>query len=136
MRLLVDTNIFLEVILGQAKHEEARALLTRTGEHDMFISDYSLHSIGLLLFQRKRHGTFREFLRDMMERAGLGLVGLLPQDMERTIENAERFHLDFDDAYQYALAEKHGLALVSFDTDFDRTERGRKTPVQVLPESP
>ncbi|MCF6148000.1 MAG: PIN domain-containing protein [Candidatus Kuenenia sp.] len=37
-----------------------------------------------------------------------------------------------DDAYQYAVAEKYGLTLVSFDTDFDRTARGRKTPVKII----
>lgn len=47
---------------------------------------------------------------------------------------AERFRLDFDDAYQYVAAEKHNLTLVSLDADFDRTERGRKTPTQILEE--
>ena len=28
--------------------------------------------------------------------------------------------------------EKYNLALVSFDSDFDHTERGRKTPAEVL----
>lgn len=36
------------------------------------------------------------------------------------------------DAYQYTAAEKYGLTLVSLDGDFDRTERGRKTPAEVL----
>jgi len=44
----------------------------------------------------------------------------------------ERYHLDFDDAYQYTVAEKHDLTIVSFDHDFDQTERGRKTPGEVL----
>jgi hypothetical protein len=48
----------------------------------------------------------------------------------------KRFRLDFDDAYQYVAAEKHDLTLVSFDADFDRTDRGRKTPVDVLGEPP
>jgi predicted nucleic acid-binding protein len=30
------------------------------------------------------------------------------------------------------VAEKHDLTIVSFDHDFDRTERGRKTPKEVL----
>ena len=42
------------------------------------------------------------------------------------------FNLDFDDAYQYATAEKYNLIIVSFDGDFDRTERGRRTPTEVL----
>ncbi|MBC7344089.1 MAG: hypothetical protein H5U03_01430, partial [Clostridia bacterium] len=29
-------------------------------------------------------------------------------------------------------AEKYNLTLVSLDGDFDRTERGRKTPAEVL----
>jgi hypothetical protein len=33
-------------------------------------------------------------------------------------------------------AEKHKPALVSLDADFDRTERGRKTPADVLNELP
>jgi len=44
----------------------------------------------------------------------------------------EHFNLDFDDAYQYAIAEKYDLTIVSFDRDFDRTERGRKTPGEVV----
>jgi len=39
-----------------------------------------------------------------------------------------RYNLDFDDAYQYITAEKNDLTLVSFDADFDRTERGKKSP--------
>jgi len=40
--------------------------------------------------------------------------------------------LDFDDACQYTVAERYGPTIVSFDTDFDPTERGRKTPKDVL----
>jgi len=40
------------------------------------------------------------------------------------------------DAYQYVAAGKHNLTLVSLDADFDRTERGRKTPAEVLGEPP
>jgi predicted nucleic acid-binding protein len=37
-----------------------------------------------------------------------------------------------DDAYQYVAAEKYNFALVSFDSDFDHMERGRKTPAEAL----
>ncbi|MFQ6094216.1 MAG: type II toxin-antitoxin system VapC family toxin [bacterium] len=133
MRLLIDTNIILEVILEQAKAKEARALLAKTEDHDFFISDFSLHSIGLILFRRNQHLTFQQFLNDMITRSGTMLTSLSVEDMESVIDAAQRFNLDFDDAYQYVTAEKYNLTLVSFDSDFDRTERGRKTPAEVVP---
>jgi len=36
MKLLVDTNIILEIILEQAKADEARSLLAKSEEHDFF----------------------------------------------------------------------------------------------------
>ena len=45
MRLLIDTNIFLEVLLEQDRAAEALQFLTKTGEHEFFMSDFSLHSI-------------------------------------------------------------------------------------------
>lgn len=52
--------------------------------------------------------------------------------MEAVIDVAQRFGLDFDDAYQYVASEEQGLSLISFDADFDRTTRGRKTPAVIL----
>jgi predicted nucleic acid-binding protein len=132
VRLLIDTNIVLEVILEQAKAEEAQALLVKTEEHEFFISDYALHSIGLLLFRRKQHHVFQEFVNDMMFQAGMMVASLSIEDMVSVIEAAQRFGLDFDDAYQYAVAEKYGLTIVSFDADFDHTEQGRKTAGEIL----
>jgi predicted nucleic acid-binding protein len=132
VRLLIDTNIFLEVILEQAKAEEAQALLVKTEEHEFFISDYALHSIGLLLFRRKQPHMFQEFVNDMMFQAGIMVASLSVEDMVSVIEAAQRFGLDFDDAYQYAIAEKYGLTIVSFDADFDHTEQGRKTAGEIL----
>jgi hypothetical protein len=131
VRLLIDTNIFLEIILDQEKTEEARDLLSRTEEHQFFLSDYSLHSIGLLLFRQKQHEVFGEFLRDMIYGAGVRVIALRAGEMEAVIRAALRFNLDFDDAYQYAVAERYGLTIVSFDADFDRTEKGRRTPSQI-----
>jgi len=132
MKLLLDTNIFLEIILGQEKAQEARDLLSRVGKYEFFVSDYSIHSIGLLLFRREQHDIFKRFLMDMLFNAGVRLIALSAEEMEGILSPARRFNLDFDDAYQYTIAECYELSIVSFDTDFDRTERGRKTPIQVL----
>jgi len=132
MRLLIDTNIFLEVLLEQDNAHEARELLSQIEKFEFYISDYSLHSIGLLLFRRKKHEEFLMFLRDMLLEAGIKVVALTPQEMEDIVQIAQRFGLDFDDAYQYVAAEHYRLTIVSFDSDFDRTKKGRKTPKEIL----
>lgn len=132
MRLLIDTNVFLEIILDQQGADEARDLLAKPREHEFFMSDYSLHSIGLLLFRRKQHDTFHKFLRDITSGLGITLTSIPLGEMDAVVDVSKRFNLDFDDAYQYATAEKNNLALVSFDRDFDRTPRGRKSPGEIL----
>jgi predicted nucleic acid-binding protein len=60
------------------------------------------------------------------------MLSLSYEDMGNVIEVSARFNLDFDDSYQYVVAEKYNLTIISFDSDFDRTELGRKTPREVL----
>lgn len=67
----------------------------------------------------------------MVVRAGTSLISLLVEDMTSVIQAAQQYHLDFDDAYQYAAATKNNLTLVSFDSDFDRTDQGRKAPADI-----
>jgi len=132
MKALLDTNIFLEIILSQEKAEDSKNLLLKSAQHEFFITDYSLHSIGLLLFRRKQHEAFRAFMEDILINGGIVLLSLLPDDMDSVISASQKFGLDFDDAYQYAIANRHDLILVSFDTDFRRTDRGYKLPSEIL----
>lgn len=132
MRLLIDTNILIEIILQQERAEEAGNLLCRTDEHEFYISDFCLHSVGLLLFRQKRHKTFWQLIMDLILNAGVEVVSRSVEEMESVVSAAQRFNLDFDDAYQCVAADANDLILVSFDADFDRTERGRRTPADVL----
>ncbi len=86
----------------------------------------------VFLFRRGQHATFQEFVKDMFIDAGLSLMALQPEDMEMIVHAACKFGLDFDDAYQYGICEKYNLTLVSLDSDFDRTDRGRKQPGEIL----
>jgi|SRR5712692_7915422 len=129
MKLLVDTNIFLEVLLEQAHANDAKELLRKADEHDFLISDFSLHSIGVLLLKRSKADAFRKFVSDTIIRAGTAVARLNAySDMEVLADHAANFGLDFDDAYQYTLADKYNLTIVSFDKDFDRTTRGCSEP--------
>ncbi len=65
---------------------------------------------------------------------GIQLMRITANELPGVASIAQQFSLDFDDAYQYAIAEKFNLTIVSFDHDFDRTKRSRKTPEEVLRE--
>jgi predicted nucleic acid-binding protein len=125
---LLDTNVFLEILLQRERSKAAKEIFATVPSTDLFITDFSIHSIGVFLFQRRRHETYERFVKDIVVRTDMGVIGLDPEDVPLLARVSERFNLDFDDAYQYAVAEKHGLQIMSFDADFDRTEKGRKVP--------
>jgi len=129
---LVDTNIWLERLLDQARSEDVHRFLDSTPSEVLFLSDFSFHSIGVVMIRLDRRDQFLRFVQDLFLEGGVGLVRLLAKDMRRLVQVAEQFRLDFDDAYLCVAAETHDLTLISFDSDFDRTERGRREPMDVL----
>jgi len=133
VKLLLDTNIFLEILLGQTHSATALRTLENRDEHELFVSDYAIHSIGTLLVRRQLFGQLVTFLSDVVECGRVEVLGVAPTELRSVIDNVVRFGLDFDDAYQYALADRLDLTLVSLDRDFDRTPRGRTTPQNLYP---
>lgn len=129
---LIDTNIVLELLLEREKAESVREFFQRISTSAIFISDFSLHSIGIFLLKINMPKVLRGFIEDLIIFGGVHILSLNAREIIDVVEIANRFHLDFDDAYQYAVAEKYNLELISFDTDFDRTDRGRKTPEEVV----
>jgi len=128
---LLDSNFFLELLLDQDKADAVERFLRTRPREELHISEFSLYSVGIVLFRRRQFETFVAFLNDLVATGGVGLLRLSVEDMGELAVVAQRFNLDFDDAYQYVVAEKHNLEIISFDADFDRTERGRKTPENV-----
>ena len=128
---LADTNIFLEALLRRRRTTEVRSFLQSIDLSTIFITDFSLHSIGIVLFSRRKFTLFTSFLEDTVSN-GVGVLSLDPEDHKTLEQIAQKFNLDFDDAYQYAVAEKYDLQLISFDRHFDQTDRKRKEPVDLL----
>lgn len=129
---LLDTNIFLELLLDQKDAGSVRALLSTKNPEEIGISDLAFHSIGIILYQKNAAPLFSDFVGDLFGEGGISILALGSEDMKRLENVSLAFSLDFDDAYQYVVAEKFGLALISFDTDFDRTDRKRILPADVL----
>ncbi|MGC8491086.1 MAG: type II toxin-antitoxin system VapC family toxin [Syntrophobacteraceae bacterium] len=127
MRCLVDTNIFLEVLLNQQNASQAKALLQKSDIYELFMSDFSLHSILLILSRRKAFEPAMRFLADIQS-GSVAILRVTPGDLIQVVAATRQYALDFDDAYQYVLAVEHDLTIVSFDSDFDKTPRGRRLP--------
>lgn len=128
---LVDTNVWLERILDQAKSKEVGQFLNRTPTERLFITDFAFHSIGIILTKLNHGDAFLVFVNDVLLDGNVTLARLDPDEMPDVVRVMSNFSLDFDDAYHYAVAEKYELAIVSFDRDFDRTRIGRKVPADI-----
>ncbi len=129
---LVDTNVWLERLLAQEKADDVRRFLEAVSSDQLFISDFSFHSICVILTRLKRKQVLLDFAQDVFIDGAVNLLSVKPDETQNLIDVMDKFNLDFDDAYQYVLAEKNDLTLVSFDGDFNRTARGRKTPAEIL----
>ena len=125
---LVDTNIWLERLLAQERDNEVRLFLSGQPSNLLYITDFAFHSISLILSRLGRPSDLSSFVTDLFIRGATNLVRLEPDDTGALFEAMESYGPDYDDAYQYVAADKFDLQIVSFDSGFDKTEKGRTTP--------
>ncbi len=130
MRYLLDSNVWLDVIVGGPHSQKTIEMLRRAKPGTLATTDFSVHTVALILVPRDPN-LFRHFLDDLVQH-GVFTLHLAPSDLYAVVDCMTKEHLDFHDAFQYLNVERHGLKIVSFDTDFDRTHLGRMTPEQVL----
>jgi len=117
---LIDTNIFLEILLTQEKNEICKAYLNDSlGK--ICMSDFSLHSIGVILFRNKKNELYKIFVNDVLPK--VELVTLQSKDYYKVADLANQFNLDFDDAYQVAVAKSLNLSISTMDNDFSRVDQ-------------
>ena len=114
---LADTNIFLEVLLAGNKAETCKAFLAQNSGK-IHISDFSLHSIGVILFRQRQELVFKAFFEDVS--INTQILSLAKESYLKLPEIKQRFNLDFDDAYQFQVAVDHKLAIATMDKDFNR----------------
>lgn len=132
MNLLLDTNIWLELLLAQQRAEEVHRFLQHSNTADLAMTDFTLYSIGIILTRHHKYDLFADFVADTLENAAIQLVSLNAVEMRQLVVFQQQLRLDFDDAYQYTAAVTTNRSLVSFDADFDRTPLKRLTPAELL----
>lgn len=130
--ILIDTNIFLELLMGQTRADDCERLLSAVSEGriEAVVSRFSLHAIESVV---KNPEVLSAFLRNIENSAALYIydtntsdefvVSLLMRELKR----------DFDDSLQYYISKKVGAkAIVSFDRHLDQLDIPRTEPDRAL----
>ncbi len=85
--------------------------------NEIAISDFSLHSIGVVLFRLKKQAFLKEIYNDLFN-AGIQILSLPKSSLVLIGDISRRLNLDFDDTYQYLVAKEFGLTLLTLDQNF------------------
>ncbi len=117
---LIDTNIFLEILLNQEKKSICKEFLNNNIDH-LFLSDFSMHSIGVILLRHKKEKIFEKFTNDILHR--IPIITLSKDKYKDLAKTARKFNLDFDDAYQTCIAIERNLEIVTMDNDFMKVKK-------------
>ena len=113
---LIDTNIFLEILLNDPRSGQCETFLN-DNIGNLHISDFSFHSIGVVLYRKNKPGLFSLFIRDVIPYIKIETI---PVDYYFLLESGHStYNLDFDDAFQYGTAKFHGLILKTLDHHFN-----------------
>ncbi|MFH0976399.1 MAG: PIN domain-containing protein [Spirochaetota bacterium] len=116
---LIDTNIFLEILLKQDKSKDCKTFLDKNiGK--LNISDFSLHSIGVILLRNNNENIFNKFILDILPK--LNLLSLPKPEYKEIINIKKKNKLDFDDSYQYSICMNYKLTLITLDQDFKKVK--------------
>jgi predicted nucleic acid-binding protein len=112
---LLDTNIFLEILLGHEKQDACKKFINKHSEKCQ-LSDFTLYSIGIALFRKNLFEEYGDFYNDVISIITLHALPL--NKHSELIKTACKLKLDYDDAYQYEVAKHYNLIIVTMDKDF------------------
>ena len=95
VRYLVDTNVWLERLLDQEKSDIASEFLNSTPTDSLFVSDFSIHSIGVILSRLKKYEIFKKLINDLFVNGQIELLTLDSIDLLDVIDNQIRLRVVF-----------------------------------------
>jgi uncharacterized protein len=83
---LVDTNVWLERLLDQDRSEEVGEFLSKVAADQLLMSDFTLHSIGVILNRLGQRSVLPRFVEDLFAQGNVMLVSFRPEAMQRPVE--------------------------------------------------
>ena len=130
---LVDTNIFLEVLLQGPRKDECRGFLNllKDGKKGGVITDFAVHSIIVIMGNQNKFKELKIFLSSLTAYKGLHVYNTSLADEIFATEIATEQKMDMDDAIQYSIAQAiKAEAIMSFDKHFNNLKIPRMEPQQ------
>ena len=131
-KYLVETNVWLERLLDQEKSEVASNFFDLISLDQIYVSDVAIHSIGVILSRLKKIDLFERFVDDLFINGQIEQLSLEPSDLIEVIINIQKYNLDFDDSYQFSVAQKFDLTIITFDKDFNVKGIKKNTPNEIF----
>jgi len=133
---LLDTNIFLEVMLSRSRKDACKRFLNalRDGKETGIVTDFSVYSIMVIMSSLGKLTQLRTFLTSLSAYKGLSIYTTTLSDKVRAIDTCLEKTLDIDDSIQYSAALSNGVeGIVSFDKHFDGLKVPRIEPRAIQP---
>jgi len=130
--ILIDTNVFLELLLGRKRAEECERLLdlVSKGEIEAVVTHFSVHALEAIL---KDSEALIRLLRNIQYSSGLYVYSTDLTEEEAIAIVSQKIGREFDDSLQYYVAKKLGAeCIVSFDKHFDGLDIPRAEPNEIL----
>lgn len=130
---LIDANIFLEYLMDQKRADEALKFLNAVvkGDLQVYVSRFCLYSIEIILLREKKAEDLEKFLEILAHAKGIKLISTSVADDREILQSMKKTRLDLDDAINYYICKSLNLKIVSFDSDFDKTDIKRLEPKDV-----
>ena len=93
---LLDTNIFLELFLDQEKSNYIKKFFNTIDTTEISLTDFSLHSIGIILSRLRKRDVFNQFINDIILVGNIQILSIMPEEIEELSKISKRYNFDFD----------------------------------------
>lgn len=131
-KALLDTNVFLHVLFEQDHRSACLQLFSVLQEQKAigFATNFSLFSITLLAYRKRIPSAWlKKFLLILQSIPSLSVLDVGIDDLSLSYQASEQIAgLDLEDAIQYFMAKKCGVPILTYDSDFKRTDLVSMTP--------
>ena len=131
--ILIDANIFLEVLLAQEKSEQCKKILKefQRGEQKGIISSFTIDAILIIMTRNKKEIKDLElFINSLLNYKGLVIHQITIKDRLEATKLMKPHNIDYEDAITLQTAFSNNIKeILSLDKHFDKVKEIKKIEI-------